>query len=79
MAVTPWTITPPMVSLLNTLDVPRATPTVMPMIQAAEKNQTIIVAIHHHISLTSFSLKFSQTVLHVICFSLIPHIFPQNR
>jgi hypothetical protein len=54
MAVTPWTITPPIVSLLNALDVPRATPTVMPMIHPAEKSQTTIVAIHHHISITSF-------------------------
>jgi hypothetical protein len=56
MAVTTWTITPPMVFLLNTLDWPRATPTIMPMIQPAEKSQTMIVAIHHHISITSFSL-----------------------
>jgi ABC-type enterochelin transport system ATPase subunit len=56
IAVTPWTTTPPIVLPLNALDVPRATPTMIPMIQAAEKSQTIIVAIHHHISITSFSL-----------------------
>jgi hypothetical protein len=49
IAVTPWTTTPTILAALNALDLPRATPTIIPTIQAAEKSQTIIVATHHHI------------------------------
>jgi hypothetical protein len=57
IAVTPWTTTPTILAGLNALDLPRATPTIIPTIQAAEKSQTIIVATHHHISITSFSIE----------------------
>jgi hypothetical protein len=57
IAVTPWITTPTILTALNALDLPRATPTIIPTIQAAEKSQTIIVATHHHISFTSFSIE----------------------
>jgi hypothetical protein len=57
IAVTPWTTTPTILAGLNALDLPRATPTIIPTIQAAEKSQTIIVATHHHISITSFLIE----------------------
>jgi hypothetical protein len=54
IAVTPCTTTPPTFALLKARDLPRATPAMIPKIQAAENSHTAMVAIHQPIIITSF-------------------------
>ena len=76
-AVIPWKIIPLILPPLNARDLPRTTSAIMKMIQAADISQTMIVAIHHNIIITSFLIFLNETS--ITDFKKVNYLFLLSR